>query len=79
MRVPYNDVTSEEVLKFHDLNVIRGQVRKASFGLKKKLDCVPIGPFLLYQDTVRMLFLPLRIINERKNSVVKVELKALTR
>jgi hypothetical protein len=79
VRVPYDQVTSEDVLKLHDLNVIRSQVRKASFGLTKRLDCVPIGPLLLYQDTVRMLFLPLRIISEHRNPAVKIELEALTR
>ena len=79
LRVPYDEVTSEDVLKFHDLNVIRSQVRKASFSLTRRLDCVPIGPLLLYQDRVRMLFLPLQIINERKNPKVTVELEVLTR
>jgi hypothetical protein len=79
LRVPYDQVTSEDVLKFHDLNVIRDQVRTASFALNKKLDCVPVGPLLLYQDTVRMLFLPLLITSEHKNEVVKVELETLTR
>lgn len=79
LRVPYDAITSEDVLKYHDLNVIRDQVRAASFGLNKRLDCVPIGPFLLYQDTVRMLFLPLLITNQVKNQGVKVELELLTR
>jgi hypothetical protein len=54
-------VTSEDILKFHDLNLIRDQVRETSFH-NVALDCRPIGNLIVYEDTIRMLWLPLRVV-----------------
>jgi len=56
-----DQVTSEDILKFHDLNKIRDQVRDSSFH-HEKLDCRPIGNLVVYEDTIRMLWLPLQIV-----------------
>jgi len=73
-------LTSSDILRFHDLNLVRDQVRSASFHLKNRLDCVPLGPLVLYENTVRMLWLPLRIIHyDPKSDAPKVELETLER
>jgi len=54
-------VTSEDILKLHDLNLIRDQVRQTSFR-NAALDCRPIGNLVVYEDTIRMLWLPLRVV-----------------
>jgi len=56
-----DQVTSEHILKLHDLNKIRDQVRETSFH-HVKLDCRPIGNIVVYEDTIRMLWLPLQIV-----------------
>jgi len=61
LRISPGQVSSEQILKFHDLNLIRDQVRLSSFQ-KETLDCRPIGNLVVYEDTIRMLWLPLQII-----------------
>ena len=56
-----SQVTSEQILRFHDLNLIRDQVRQTSFQ-NETLDCRPIGSLVVYEDTIRMLWLPLQIV-----------------
>jgi len=62
LRKDPDEVTTADILTYHDFNLIRDEVKSSSFTHKKRLDCVPLGPLVVYEDTVRMLWLPLRIV-----------------
>jgi hypothetical protein len=67
-------------LGFWDLSLIRDQVRQASFHLRNRLDCKPLGPLVLYENTVRMLWLPLQIVDyDPKSKPPRVRLQTLER
>jgi len=62
--IPVKKVTTDLILRYHDFYLIWETVRTASFQTAdRRLDCRPLGPLLVYKDTVRMLWLPLRIVH----------------